>query len=388
MKDLKNMLKKKIKLGIIFPNIKEWQGGTNYFLSLISVLKLIKKNDFDYKIFSSKGNKKNLKGIIPNNKIIYSKYLDRFSYKYFTRILMRFFYKKDFLLERLLIRHKINIVSHYSPLNKIKSICWIPDLQHKVLTNNFSEQEINSRDKIFNNYIFNASKIIVSSKSSKKHLAKFYKNLNLKKIEVLNFVPFMNLSRIKSLSNLKKKYKLPKNYFFCPNQFWVHKNHLLILKAVENLRKTNIKFKVIFSGSKKDYRNNSHISFLIKKMKNKKIDNFFMILDKIDYEDVISLAHHSNAIINPSNFEGWSSTVEEGKILRKRILLSKIDTHIEQNPEFGNFFETNNFKKLSRYLLIHSKRKKFSKFNKITNNYRYLRNKFATSYYNILKKTL
>ncbi len=382
------MLKKKIKLGIIFPNIKEWQGGINYFISLISVLKLIKNKDFDYKIFSSKYNKKTLNGIIPNDRIIYSKYLDQLSYEYFARILIRFFYKKDVLLERLLLRHKINIVSHYGPLNKIKSICWIPDLQHKVLASNFSKQEINNRDKIFNNYISNASKIIVSSKSSKKNLVKFYKNINLKKIEVLHFVPFMDLLKIKSFTKLKKKYNLPKNYFFCPNQFWIHKNHLLILKAVEYLKRKKINFKVIFSGTKKDYRNNNHISLIMKKMKNKKIDNFFMILDKIDYEDVISLAYHSNAIINPSNFEGWSSTVEEGKILRKRILLSKIDTHIEQNPKYANYFETNNFKKLSRYLLIHSKRKKFSKFNKITNNYRYLRNKFATSYYNILKKTL
>lgn len=35
--------KKKINLGIIFSNIDNWQGSINYFISLVSVLNLIKK---------------------------------------------------------------------------------------------------------------------------------------------------------------------------------------------------------------------------------------------------------------------------------------------------------------------------------------------------------
>ena len=54
-------------------------------------------------------------------------------------------------------------------------------------------------------------------------------------------------------------------------------------------------------------------------MTNKKnnLSNYFIFLDKITYEDVISIMYYSNAIINPSVFEGWSTTVEEGKLLKK-----------------------------------------------------------------------
>ena len=44
------MSKKKINLAIIFPSINDWLGGLNYFINLITALKLIEKN-FNFKIF-------------------------------------------------------------------------------------------------------------------------------------------------------------------------------------------------------------------------------------------------------------------------------------------------------------------------------------------------
>jgi glycosyltransferase involved in cell wall biosynthesis len=44
-------------------------------------------------------------------------------------------------------------------------------------------------------------------------------------------------------------------------------------------------------------------------------------------------------MINPSRFEGWSSTVEEAKGMGKRVILSNIPVHREQNPPGAVFFE-------------------------------------------------
>src|SRR5690606_26082660 len=51
---------------------------------------------------------------------------------------------------------------------------------------------------------------------------------------------------------------------------------------------------------------------------------------------------HSVAVINPSLFEGWSSTVEEAKALGKSVILSNIPAHVEQNPHKGIFFDPKN----------------------------------------------
>ena len=45
------------------------------------------------------------------------------------------------------------------------------------------------------------------------------------------------------------------------------------------------------------------------------------------------------AVLNPSRFEGWSSTVEEAKSIGKPVILFRIGVHIEQNPPNGRYFD-------------------------------------------------
>lgn len=382
------MSKIQINLAIIFPKINDWYGGLNYFISLISALKLIKNKNFNFKIFSSTENNKILKNYALGKKVIYINCLKKFSFYYILRKILEKIFKNDVYLEKILIRHGINIISHYKPLDNIKSVCWIPDLQHKILKKNFNKKEILQRDKIFRNYLEKATAIITSSETTKNHLIKYYKNSNKKKINVLNFVPLISTNKIKKFSQIKKKYNLPKNYFFCPNQFWVHKNHKLIIDAVKYIKNKKINFKIIFSGSRKDYRNHNHILSIMKKIKKNNLSAYFVFLDKIVYEDVISIMYYSNAIINPSIFEGWSTTVEEGKLLKKKILLSKIATHLEQKPKYGSYFDINDYKKLSEYLLKFSNNTKSCEFNYINSKRGFFRQKFAENFYKILYDTL
>ena len=53
--------------------------------------------------------------------------------------------------------------------------------------------------------------------------------------------------------------------------------------------------------------------------------------------------YHSVAVIQPSKFEGRSSTVEQAKSMGKKILLSNIGIHKEQNPLRGKYFHPDNF---------------------------------------------
>src|SRR5690606_16162197 len=52
----------------------------------------------------------------------------------------------------------------------------------------------------------------------------------------------------------------------------------------------------------------------------------------------LCLMKHSISILQPSLFEGWSTTVEDAKQLNVRIILSDISVHKEQNPQNGFFF--------------------------------------------------
>ena len=60
---------------------------------------------------------------------------------------------------------------------------------------------------------------------------------------------------------------------------------------------------------------------------------------------------HSAAVINPSLFEGWSTTVEEAKALDLNIILSDIPVHREQNPDRSIFFNARDPEQLAVILL-------------------------------------
>mgnify|MGYP007000191806 len=70
----------------------------------------------------------------------------------------------------------ISVIAYSSPLSRINliaSICWIPDFQHIYLTEFFSKDQIDKRNKLFRKYIINSTITLVSSNSSKNDLKKF-----------------------------------------------------------------------------------------------------------------------------------------------------------------------------------------------------------------------
>ena len=60
----------------------------------------------------------------------------------------------------------------------------------------------------------------------------------------------------------------------------------------------------------------------------------------VPYSDVVALMIYSQAVINPSFFEGWSTTVEEAKSLGKQVILSDIAVHREQDPARAGYVGT------------------------------------------------
>ena len=84
----------------------------------------------------------------------------------------------------------------------------------------------------------------------------------------------------------------------------------------------------------------------------------FIYLGVVPYLDVMSLIYNSCAVINPSFFEGWSSTVQQADAYNKILIISKIDVHIEQNPSKVIFFNPNNADSLKKILINFNQIKK------------------------------
>ena len=58
----------------------------------------------------------------------------------------------------------------------------------------------------------------------------------------------------------------------------------------------------------------------------------------------------SIAVVQPSLFEGWSTLVEDARLLGKPMILSNLPVHLEQNPPYSAFFEVNSPEDLAKLL--------------------------------------
>ena len=107
----------------------------------------------------------------------------------------------------------------------------------------------------------------------------------------------------------------------------------------------------------------------------------------LPYEKIINLLYHAEVIINPSYFEGWSTVVEEAKILDKKILLSNIEVHHEQNPKNGLYFNPDNPKELANSIINSFKgKKKMKDINKLIKIYEHKKILFAKKYIDIVMR--
>ena len=381
------MVQKKIKVGFIIASNSNWLGEFNYFKSLIgSINDLNEETRIELYLFTSRNEKFFTKKNFNRINIVKTKFLNPNGVlHYIKRISSYFFGKYDPILIFLLKRYSINILSHYKPLFGFKNISWLPDFQHIHYPNFFSRKELSYRDKLYNNYIKNSDSLVVSSKSSKKDLIKF--GSLKKKINILNFVPRMNFSIIKNKNFLNKEIDIKKRYIFIPNQFWIHKNHICIIEALKILKNKGLNIQCILTGSKIDHRKPNHFKNLMKKIKKYDLIKEIKYRGILPYEKIINLLYHAEVIINPSYFEGWSTVVEEAKILDKKILLSNIEVHHEQNPKNGLYFNPDNPKELANSIINSFKgKKKMKDINKLIKIYEHKKILFAKKYIDIVMR--
>ncbi|MCG3710613.1 glycosyltransferase [Aliarcobacter butzleri] len=344
-----------IKVGFIGAVSKEWMGGLNYFKNLLHSISLLENKKIEPIVFVGIKTDEDIKAMFRKYAtVIEHSIFDRKSLNWYLMKIEQKIFNTNFFLSNLLKKYNIKVLSHASIVNLygIKSVNWIPDFQHIHLPNMFSQKELNFRDKDFKQLILKSDAIVLSSYDALNDFNNFaveYKD----KAKVLQFVSqpdkkYFELTEDNKVA-LLNKYNLVNEFYYMPNQFWKHKNHMIVFEAVKQLVEENKNICLVCTGHLKDYRNIEHINEILDFIKINKLENNIKLLGLVDYEDVFALIKFSKAVINPSLFEGWSSTVEECKSVGKNMILSDLNVHKEQYPE-ALFFERNSVNSLKNIL--------------------------------------
>ncbi len=323
-----------------------WTGGLNYLKNLLQALSVQKERKVEAFVFVSRiAEPKALEQFKPYATIITIPSFDPLEIlcKISDKTL-----KSNKHINYVSKKYKIDAISHSSVKgirSSVKVINWIPDFQHLHLPGFFSDQENKSRDVNFKEKISQASITVLSSNDALSDFATFAPE-QLFKARVLPFVSFIDqdVYNIKEsdFTAIREKYKLPLKFFYLPNQFWAHKNHLIVIEALSILKKRNVEVFVVCTGNMQTEEVSENVKMLQKTTASYHLENNVFFLGLVPYKDVQLFLRYSVSVINPSLFEGWSSTVEECKSMGKNMIISDLAVHREQKPAHTFFFDPTN----------------------------------------------
>lgn len=335
----------KMKIGIVFSYNESWIGGTYYIINLIRALEKIDTNDKpDLVILTSYEDFVYLKKLTSYQFLSFES-LDENPSSYLFKLINRISQK---ILKRKIITKRVsknldavfpfnnnNYLSNF-PLEK--RIYWIPDFQEKYFPEYYSTEHLAKELKV-NSWITSKShKLVLSSATALRDMDRFY-NGYLTKPYVVHFASFATTASAGGRKEILAKFKLPELFLYSPNQFWSHKNHISVIKAVEILKNRGREVAVAFSGKEYDPRNLDYTDGLKHYVKANKLENNIFFLGFLDRDDQLKLLEHCYAVVQPSLFEGWSTVVEEAMLFNKVILASDIEVNKEQLENNGVFFK-------------------------------------------------
>lgn len=246
-------------------------------------------------------------------------------------------------INKILENHGVDVVFGVEDLHlqSIPWVSWIQDFQHCHLQDFFSAEECELRDKSFEERAKKSSMVILSSECACKDFTTFYPKYG-DKARVMQFVANVPDEVYENNPNaICSEYNLPEKFFYVPNQFWQHKNHQTLFHAIRIAKEKVPELFVVFTGCLTDYRNPDFINQIMISAASLGIRDHISILGLIPRLHCYDLARQSIALINPSLFEGWSTSVEEAKSIGCPIILSDIDVHLEQSPPMGKYFAAN-----------------------------------------------
>ena len=330
-----------------------WLGGTSYFRNLLTALADLPEREIQPVILTSSKSRPALAAELPSADWHCPPSLQRYNPRWIARKLLARFTDRERLLERDLQALGIEVLSHSGHLGpgaRIPALAWIPDFQHLRLPQNYSPPQRRSRDRLYAKVCRYATRIIVSSHDARKDLAEFFPEA-VPRCRVLPFVANVpDPAILPSREALERKYAFSGRYFFLPNQFWVHKNHRVVVDALSVLRHQGMAVTVLASGKPADDRDPEHFRRLMGHAEALGVAVRFNVLGLVPYADLMALMWHSVAVINPSRFEGWSTTVEEAKSLGVPVIASDIVVHREQKPPAGVYFPPDNAETLAELM--------------------------------------
>lgn len=353
-----------MRIGIYIPsNTSPNDGGSfGYYSQLLKTI-LNTQTQHQFVILGTKSSIENFKknNILSNDlaviNIASSSDLQLFLLRLFSRLFSLFFLKNinAFLNNKISDRYaaifkdkKINFIYNLVPGEyltlDIPYITTVWDVGYKNV-NQFPEvsghTEYMKRDSKYNLLLSRASLIAVESEAGKNDVI-FYFRIKPEKIIVIPLFPGNVIEYVISDEEqkqwLQSKNITPKSFIFYPAQFWAHKNHINLLKALSILKqKFEISFLLILTGS-----NKGNWNYIKKKIIEYNLQDQVQYLGLISEQELTILYKNAYALVMPTFLGPTTMPVLEAISLSCPVICSNFEGHKEQLNNAALYFSPNN----------------------------------------------
>lgn len=347
---------KRRRLGLVYSYNDQWIGGTYYIHNLIQAFMNLPDSDWPEIVAFS--NPKDFERLTIESPYPYLSYEEHKEIKLsqlqrlLNKVVIKLFGKPMFKHQYAGKLDALFMLGRSSYLESIpmdKRIYWIPDFQDKHYPQFFTSDGLEKKDKRSRWIAENAKHLILSSEAVMRDWVKYYPDHKCS-VKVVHFAVTHPEFASLDIEELKRKFNLPSVYFFAPNQFWAHKNHIVVIKAAEILRNEGMEVCIAFSGKENDNRNPGYTESLKDYVAEKNLQDQVRFLGFLDRREQLQLMKHARAVIQPSKFEGWSTVIEDAMAMNQPIIASDLEVNNEQLGNWGEFFEQDNPKMLAELM--------------------------------------
>lgn len=377
----------RFRIGIIFNFTKGWLGGFYYYQNIINAIDFLEDNQKPEII------------IFYNDD--YSAYLNELHYPYMQLVpwkfmeikkgyILSFLKQKNLFIDDMILKYNLRGIYavNDNPVPPTRAMhtntvaaAWFPDLQHKFFPQFFDRKRLWLRELRLKITLRNARDLVVSSHDTVDHFKQFYTLPPTLRVHVLQFVSVLDRYHPREITTVRSAYKIPEEYFIVSNSFLKHKNHRVVLKALKLLNEKKAHVHVVFTGKMEVYPGTEHVDELRAIVQENNLDTFVSFLGVIPREDQLCIMQHAQAVLQPSKFEGWNTTIEDAKSMQLPVIASNIAVHKEQLGNTGTYFDPEDPADLAGVLLNYHKPMSGTLYGEYTTRVK----KFAEDFLNIFK---
>lgn len=363
---MKEAAGERMKLGILFNFSANWLGGIFYIINVVKTLDFLDDGEKpEILLFYRPGLKK---------------FLEKFEYPYLTAVewdypslmkgtLKSWLSRKNIFIDELLKRYPVDVVYPLQDYpvktaTPVKLISWNADFQYKYYPEFFTRVQRFGRSLRTKMALKNTDHLVLSSEDAHKDLEKFFRVRKGLHIHIYHFVSIMEDLEKTDITLLREKYQLPERYFLVSNQFHPHKNHRVLLLALAKLKEMGFLVHLAITGKFPAASDSPYMAELHRIINENHLEDQISMLGVISRADQLQLMRHSQAVVQPSLFEGWSTVIEDARSLQVPVVASNLAVNQEQLCSEGTYFDPHKPDELAALLTDYPERKLDERFYK------------------------